>query len=106
MSSAAAPPDPLIADRGPPLPAGAQSHRAIGPFDAESIPAGLFRLHRLKAGAWGIVTIRAGGIRFVWDDAEGGARDLTAPASILVPPEVPHHLEKAGSVELAIAFWS
>jgi tellurite resistance-related uncharacterized protein len=93
-------------ERGPALPADAHRYREIGPFQAEAVPAGLFRLHRLKAGAWGIVTIHSGGIRFVWDDAEGGVRNLVAADSILVPPEVPHHLERTGPVELSVSFWS
>lgn len=96
----------LHIERGPELPADARRYREIGPFDADAIPAGLFRLHRLKAGAWGIVTILSGGIRFVWDDPEGGTRDLVAGDAILVPPEVPHHLERTGPVELSISFWS
>lgn len=93
-------------ERGPALPRGASRYHEIGPFDSDAIPAGLFRLHRLRRGAWGIAKVHAGTIRFVWDDAEGGIRDIFTGDSILIPPEVPHHLQRTGSVELSISFWS
>lgn len=94
----------LIVDRGPELPAGAAAYRRIGPFDAEAIPFGLLGEHRLKAGAWGLLEVVSGSIRFVWSDSGGGARELVAPAKLLVPPEVPHHLERTGPVSLQITF--
>ena len=101
--------DPLTgrivrSDRGPPLPGDARPYRTIGPFDAEAIPAGLLKTHNLKAGAWGLLTVEAGAIRFCWDDEAGGGRELQAGEVMLVPPLVPHHLERRGPVTITIAF--
>ncbi|HMO75216.1 MAG TPA: DUF1971 domain-containing protein [Sphingopyxis sp.] len=94
----------MITDRGPPLPESASCYRRIGPFEADTIPAGLLRRHDLKSGVWGLLHIVAGAVRFRWDDAAGGSRLLVAGDTMLVPPTVPHHLETGGPVTLTIAF--
>lgn len=94
----------MIVDRGPTLPKDARTYRCIGPFDADAIPAGLLRRHDLKPGVWGVLTIGAGRIRFCWDDDAGGSRLLAPGDAMLIPPTVPHHLERDGSVRLSIAF--
>lgn len=93
-----------IAERGPELPGGARPYRRIGPFAADAIPAGLLRCHDLKPGVWGLLSVEAGAIRFCWDDAAGGSRRLAAGDTMLIPPAVPHHLERQGPVTIAIAF--
>ena len=92
-----------LAPRGQ-LPAGSEAYRTIGPFDARTLPAGLRAEHRLKEGTWGLLTLSEGSLRFVWDDEEGGASDLSAPATLVVPPQVLHHVEGAGPFVLGIAF--
>lgn len=92
-----------IAPRGA-LPAGAEPYSTIGPFDAQSLPKGLRGKHNLKAGTWGLLRLGEGSLRFVWDDAAGGAEDLIAPASLVVPPQVLHHVEGDGPFSVTIAF--
>jgi tellurite resistance-related uncharacterized protein len=86
------------------LPAGAAAYRSIGPFDAQTLPAGLRSEHRLKEGTWGLLELTEGALRFVWDDEEGGADELRAPARLAVPPQVLHHVEGDGPFALTIAF--
>jgi tellurite resistance-related uncharacterized protein len=93
-----------IAARGE-LPLGSVAHRSIGPFDAQTLPAGLRAEHRLKEGTWGMLTLTEGSLRFVWDDEQGGADELVAPARLVVPPQVPHHVEGEGSFALQISFY-
>ncbi|MDZ3830482.1 MAG: DUF1971 domain-containing protein [Sphingopyxis sp.] len=95
---------PTIAERGPHLPSSACIYRTIGPFSADSIPAGLLRRHDIKPGVWGLLSVTAGSVRFCWDDAEGGMRQLVVGDVMLVPPQVPHHLERTGAVTISIAF--
>lgn len=92
-----------IAPRGE-LPLGSTAYRTIGPFGAQSLPAGLRAEHRLKEGTWGLLELVEGALRFVWDDLEGGAEELVAPARLVVPPEVLHHVEGEGPFALTIAF--
>ena len=79
-------------------------YRRIGPFDAESLPKGLLAEHRLKRGSWGRLTVISGSVTFQWDDADRESRVLVQGDMLLIPPEVPHHLELQGAVELAIEF--
>ncbi|WP_283418345.1 DUF1971 domain-containing protein [Sphingopyxis sp. Geo48] len=93
-----------IVQRGPDLPVQARPYRTIGPFDADSIPAGLWLQHELKAGVWGLLSVEEGNIRFCWDDQRGGERLLSAGETILIPPAAPHHLEREGPVIIALTF--
>lgn len=88
----------------PAIPAGFTLVRRIGPFDADTLPRGLLGEHRLKPDRWGQVVVRKGRVRLVWEDASQPAQDLVAPVQVMIPPQVPHHLELLGDVELAIAF--
>jgi len=89
------------------LPSGLKAYRRIGPFDADSLPKGLLREHTLKEGTWARLSVHSGEIRFVWDDVghEGEAEIVPAGAMIVIPPTVPHHLEKTdGDFELTVQF--
>jgi tellurite resistance-related uncharacterized protein len=92
-----------LAPRGE-LPVDAEAYRTIGPFDAATLPAGLRAEHSLKQGTWGLLTLSEGALRFVWDDEAGGAEELAAPARLVVPPQVVHHVEGDGPFTLTIAF--
>lgn len=94
--------DPL-APRGV-MPPGAGAYSEIGPFDAASLPKGLLAEHRLKPGTWALVNVLEGAIRFAWDDETGGQDHLVAPAQIIVPPQVLHHVEGDGPFLLTITF--
>jgi tellurite resistance-related uncharacterized protein len=86
------------------LPAG-EPYRTIGPFDAETLPAGLRGEHRLKPGAWGLLRLSEGSLDFVWDDGSDRRERLAAPAEVVIPPQVPHHLEDDGQYRLTVAFY-
>jgi len=90
-------------DRASVLPGGAEPYRTIGPFDAASLPAGLRRTHDLKAGTWGLLSLEAGSLSFVWEDEAGGRVELRAPAEIVVPPQAPHQVE-GDDFRLSITF--
>ena len=85
-------------------PSGYAIVRVIGPFDRESLPRGLLAEHRLKPDRWGHVRLLAGTVEMVWDDGSARRDRLVAPAALLVPPQVPHHLEFADDFQLEIAF--
>ena len=82
-----------VPERPDRLPPGVEAYRTIGPFDSATLPAGLRRTHDLKEGTWGLVALERGRLGFVWEDAAGGRDDLAAPAQVVVPPQVPHHVE-------------
>lgn len=80
-----------------------ESYRRIGPFSNETLPKGLLSEHSLKAGSWARLEVRAGSIRFVWDDTGEGVV-LGEGAEQLIPPLREHHLELAGEFSLEIEF--
>jgi tellurite resistance-related uncharacterized protein len=80
-------------------------YRRVGPFDKNSLPAGLLREHRLKPGVWGVVTMVSGTIGFTWDDPDGGSIEVVAPDSLVIPPDVPHHVDATGPFVLEIGFF-
>lgn len=86
------------------LPADVACYRRIGPFDQASLPAGLLSEHRLKHDVWGVLTLVEGSTGLVWDDSEGGQIDLVAPAGLVIPPDVPHHVDVHGPFVLEIEF--
>lgn len=86
------------------LPVDAVGYWRSGQLDQHSLPAGLTREHRLKEGTWGVVTLLSGTIGFNWDDAEGGAVELSAPGRMVIPPTVPHHVDIRGPFTLEIEF--
>ena len=77
---------------------------SLGRFDRESLPEGLLRDHRLKDGTWGRLALLSGRITLVWDDGEGGERDLQPGETIMIPPKRPHHLVVGGPFELQLDF--
>lgn len=78
--------------------------RRIGPFDAASLPKGLLANHSLKPGRWGWVQVTSGAVRLVWESEPPRSEQVVAPASVLIQPEAPHHLEVDGPFTLEIAF--
>ena len=87
-----------------PVPDGFTLVRAIGPFNADTLPKGLLAEHRLKPERWGHLTLKEGAVRLVLDDGSGTVTALVAPATALILPEVPHHVEFDGDFLLEIAF--
>ena len=87
------------------LPHGAAAYRTIGPFDGFSLPAGLLQTHHLKDGVWGVLRLEAGEVAFVWEEGDHERIALAAPAEIVVPPKIPHHLEVESDFSLTIEFY-
>lgn len=87
------------------LPEQVHAYRAIGPFDGSTLPAGLRRTHDLAEDVWGVVSLEEGNIAFVWEDAGGERVELVAPAELVVPPRIPHHVEAGRNFRLSITFY-
>jgi tellurite resistance-related uncharacterized protein len=94
-----------MSERAASLPQDAEAYRTIGPFDPETLPQGLRAEHKLKAGTWGLIELAEGNLRFVWDDEKGGMEEMSAPARLVVPPQVVHHVEGKGPFTLTISFY-
>jgi tellurite resistance-related uncharacterized protein len=88
----------------PQLPPGLVAYRQTPVFDEQTIPAGLLREHRTRAGTWGVITILEGRLRF---------RLLNPPSEVvlsprrpgIVAPEQPHEVAPDGPVKFYVEFY-
>ena len=91
-----APLDCPLCDRAE-LPAFVRHVRDSAVWDAQSMPEGLRRRHRLGRGTWGVLHVDKGMLRF---DTE----EMTAGATRVIPPDFEHQVEPVGDVEFWIEF--
>jgi tellurite methyltransferase len=82
------------------LPAGLRTGRTAGPFDQDTIPAGLRRDHLIPEGQWGCLRVIEGAVGFVTDSEVRLAAGDRQP----IPPGVPHHLVVDGPAVVAVDF--
>ena len=91
-----APLDCPLCDRAE-LPVFVRHARDSAVWNAQTMPAGLRRRHRLGRGTWGVVHVDKGVLRF---DGE----DLPTGATRAIPPDVEHQVEPVGGAEFWIEF--
>jgi len=79
-------------------------YRATAVFDEVTLPAGLGREHRTKAGSWGIIRVLEGRLRYqVLDPSSEVILEPGRPGLIL--PEQPHRVEALGPIRMQIEFY-
>ena len=83
------------------LPDGLVLARTAGPFDQDTLPAGLRREHRTAARTWGVLRVLDGSLTF---GMLGSRRQMVAGDEQPIPPEVPHLLTLDGDVRLEVDF--
>jgi tellurite resistance-related uncharacterized protein len=85
-------------------PSDGKPYRSTPVFDQDTLPAGLRRDHRTKAGAWGVIRVLEGGLRLhIVDPA--GVRTLSAGESATVEPEQTHWVEVTGPMRMQVDFY-
>jgi tellurite resistance-related uncharacterized protein len=87
------------------LPAGLELQRTTDEFDIGSVPPGLLRAHRLGTGVWGLLEVIDGSVSFVWEDDPDAPITLVAGDSLVIRPEVPHHVEPGRDARFTVAFY-
>jgi tellurite resistance-related uncharacterized protein len=88
----------------PQLPPGLTAYRQTPVFDEKTIPAGLLREHRTRAGTWGVITVVEGRLRFRSLDPPSEAM-LSPGRPGIVAPEQPHEVAPDGSVKFFLEFY-
>ena len=93
--------DPVMTGAGP---TPTKPYKATPVFDEVSLPAGLRREHRTKAGAWGIIRVLEGRLRYqILDPASEAILEPGRPGLIL--PEQPHFVEPLGPIRMQVEFY-
>jgi tellurite resistance-related uncharacterized protein len=86
------------------LPSGLHTVRTAGPFEADSVPAGLRSEHRVARATWGMLRVIDGSVGITLDTQPVTSRRLLAGDEQAIPPLVPHHLEVDAAVKLVVDF--
>ena len=86
------------------LPDDAVCYRTTEVFTAETLPAGLRKVHSTKAGVWGEVKLLAGTARFRFLP-EGTEVALRAGDVVVAGPQHEHELLPGPGMQVQIAFW-
>lgn len=88
-----------------PLPEGAVRHGGTPEFSEGSIPAGLLRSHRTKAGTWAKIVVLEGRLLYRILEPEVEEVELSPERPGIVEPEVAHEVEARGRVRFRVDFW-
>lgn len=86
------------------LPAGLDLTRTTREFDAATVPDGLLHAHSVRADSWGRLVMRAGTLRFVWEDGGRAPVDLVAGDTLIIEPSVLHHVELGDDARFVVEF--
>ncbi len=85
-------------------PTRAKPYKATAVFNEVTLPAGLRREHRTKAGSWGVIRVLEGRLRYqVLDPISEVILEPGRPGLIL--PEQPHLVEPLGSIRMQVEFY-
>lgn len=73
-------------------------------FDENTLPAGLRKEHRTKAGAWGVIRVLEGRVRYqVLEPVSETILDADHPGLVL--PDQPHFVEPLGAMRMQVEFY-
>lgn len=88
-----------------PLPAGLTAYKQTPVFDQDSLPAGLRREHRTKAGVWALIHVVEGRLLYRILDPPS-EQVLTVGTPGVVDPEQPHEVAPLGPMRMFVEFYS
>lgn len=73
-------------------------------FDENTLPAGLRKEHRTKAGVWGIIRVLDGRVRYrILDPISEKVLDPDHPGLVL--PDQPHFIDPLGPIRMQVEFY-
>ena len=81
-----------------------EPYKSTPVFDENTLPAGLRREHRTKAGVWGIIRVLEGRVRYrVLNPISEMILVLDHPGFVL--PDQPHLVEPLGAMQMRVDFY-
>jgi len=75
------------------LPPGLEAYGRSPDFTPDALPARLRSAHSTKAGTWGLLHVLEGRVRYQLEPPYEGACSAGAGETVVIEPEVPHHVE-------------
>jgi tellurite resistance-related uncharacterized protein len=87
------------------LPAGLKAYKRTPVFDQDTLPKGLRREHRTKAGVWALIHVLEGRLRYRTLDPPSETV-LTPEKPGIIQPEQPHEVEPLGSMRMFVEFYA
>ncbi len=89
----------------PPRPSASIPYKSTPVFDENTLPAGLRREHRTKAGVWGVIRVLDGRVRYrLLDPISETILDPDHPGLVL--PDQPHLVEPLGVIRMQVEFYN
>ena len=83
---------------------GSSPYKSTPVFNQDTLPDGLRKEHRTKAGVWGVINILEGSVRYrILDPVSETILDVDHPG--LVMPEQPHLVEPLGEMSMRVDFY-
>lgn len=73
-------------------------------FNEETLPAAFRRAHSIKPGAWGVIRVLRGELRYVIEEPATEVI-LNPDRPGLVRPQQLHHVEAIGSMQMQLEFY-
>lgn len=86
------------------LPTGLEVVRTAGPFDADTLPAGLRRAHLVADRTWAVLRVLDGAVVFAIETTPPRSVRLVGGDEQPIPPNVAHLLRVDEPVQLAVDF--
>ena len=88
------------------VPVGFAPYKRTGTFTEATVPAALLKDHSTKDGAWGLIHVEEGRLRYVVTDPRRPAseRVLTPGEPGVVEPTILHRVEPLGPVRFHVEF--
>jgi tellurite resistance-related uncharacterized protein len=86
------------------LPSEVVAYKRTPEFTHDTVPAGLLRSHRTKAGVWGRICVLEGALHYRILEPALEHHTLLPGADGIVPPDVPHEVEPDGPVRFYVEF--
>jgi len=88
------------------LPVGLTAYKKTPVFTQETIPKGFRKAHSTKQGTWGLIKVISGQVNYVVDYLDDKTLKLDQHAHGVISPQMEHHLEVIGDVELYVEFYA
>lgn len=88
------------------FPEGLSAYKKTPIFNQETIPKGFRRAHSTKKGVWALITVLSGKVCYIVDYLDNKSVELDSQSKGIISPQMEHHLEVIGDVELYVEFYT